>query len=246
MNELVLSGPLVAALGLAAAAGLVSFASPCVLPLVPGFLGYITGMTPDGQQQATRGKMLLGATLFVTGFSAVFITMSVVVSSVGLLLQEHQAVLLRIGGVVVLLLGIFMLGATGQGWQPRWRPAAGLLGAPVLGVVFGLGFTACTGPSLAAIQTLGASLAPTEGTSARAVLLAVAYCLGLGLPFLAIAGGAGWVSTASGWLRRHHALVQRTSGWVLIVLGVLLVSGLWDGLTVWVQTQLVSSFETAL
>ncbi len=246
MNELVLSGPLVAALGLAAAAGLVSFASPCVLPLVPGFLGYITGMTPDSQQQATRGRMLLGASLFVAGFSAVFITMSVVVSSIGLALAEHQEVLLRLGGVVVLLLGIFMLGATGSGWQPRWRPAAGLVGAPVLGVVFGLGFTACTGPSLAAIQTLGASLAPSEGTSARAVLLAVAYCVGLGLPFLAIAGGAAWVSTASGWLKRHHALIQRTSGIMLIVLGLLLVSGVWDGLTAWVQTRLVSSFETAL
>ncbi len=113
-------------------------------------------------------------------------------------------------------------------------------------MVFGLGFTACTGPSLAAIQTLGASLAPSEGTSRRAVLLAIAYCLGLGLPFLAIAGGAGWVSSASGWLRRRHALIQRTSGVVLIVLGLLLVSGLWDGLTAWVQTRLVSSFETAL
>lgn len=246
MSELVLSGPLYAALALAVAAGLVSFASPCVLPLVPGFLGYITGMTPDDEQPATRGTMLLGASLFVAGFSAVFIAMSVVVSSIGLLLQEHQAVLLQVGGVIVLGLGIFMLGATGNGWQPRWRPAAGLVGAPALGVVFGLGFTACTGPSLAAIQTLGASLAPSEGASNRAVLLAIAYCLGLGLPFVAIAGGAGWVSTASGWLRRHHTLIQRTSGIVLIVLGLLLVSGLWDGLTAWVQTRLVSSFETAL
>ncbi len=246
MSELVLSGPLYAALAIAAAAGLVSFASPCVLPLVPGFLGYITGMTPDDEQQATRGKMLLGATLFVAGFSAVFISMSVVVSSVGLLLQENQSLLLRLGGVVVLVLGVFMLGATGSGWQPRWRPAAGLVGAPVLGVVFGLGFTACTGPSLAAIQTLGASLAPSQGSSTRAVLLAIAYCLGLGLPFVAIAGGAGWVNTASGWLRRHHTLIQRTSGVVLIVLGLLLVSGLWDGLTAWVQTRLVSSFETVI
>ncbi|MGC1207399.1 MAG: cytochrome c biogenesis protein CcdA [Ornithinimicrobium sp.] len=247
MSEVVLNGPLLAALALAAAAGLVSFASPCVLPLVPGFLGYITGMTPGDDQQATRGTMLLGASLFVAGFSAVFIVMSVVISSVGLLLQEYQLVLLQAGGVIVLILGFFMLGATGTGWQPRWRPAAGLVGAPALGVVFGLGFTACTGPSLAAIQTLGASLAPTDdGTSTRAIMLAIAYCLGLGLPFVAIAGGAGWVSTASGWLRRHHGMIQRTSGFVLIALGVLMVSGLWGGITAWVQTQLVSSFETAL
>lgn len=246
MSEVVLNGPLLAALAVAVAAGLVSFASPCVLPLVPGFLGYITGMTADSEQEAARSKMLLGATLFVLGFSAVFIAMSVVVSSVGLLLRAHQEVLLQVGGVIVLALGIFMVGATGAGWQPRWRPAAGLLGAPALGVVFGLGFTACTGPSLAAIQTLGASLAPQEGASTRAVLLACAYCLGLGMPFVAIAGGAGWASAASQRLRRHHALIQRTSGVLLIGLGVLLVSGLWDGLTAWVQTQWVSSFETAL
>ncbi|MGB3827999.1 MAG: cytochrome c biogenesis CcdA family protein [Ornithinimicrobium sp.] len=245
MSDVVLNGPLLAALALAAAAGLVSFASPCVLPLVPGFLGYITGMTPD-REQANRGTMLVGASLFVGGFSAVFIAMSVVVSSLGLLLQEHQSLLLRLGGVVVLALGVFMVGATGGGWQPRWRPAAGLLGAPALGVVFGLGFTACTGPSLAAIQTLGASLAPGEGTSARAVLLAIAYCLGLGVPFLAIAGGAGWASAVSVRLRRHHAAIQRTSGVVLIVLAVLLITGLWAGITAWTQTQLVSSFETVL
>ncbi len=246
MSEVVLNGPLLAALALAAAAGLVSFASPCVLPLVPGFLGYITGMTPENEQEAARSTMLIGATLFVLGFSVVFIVMGVVVSSVGLLLREYQELLLQVGGVIVLALGIFMVGATGSGWQPRWRPTAGLLGAPALGVVFGLGFTACTGPSLAAIQTLGASLAPQDGASTRAVLLASAYSFGLGVPFVAIAGGAGWASVASRRLKRYHTLIQRTSGVLLIFLGVLLISGLWGGLTAWVQTQWVSSFETAL
>ncbi len=241
-----LSGPLLAAMALAAAAGLVSFASPCVLPLVPGFLGYVTGMAPQQDSGPTRWRLILGALLFVAGFSAVFIVMSVVVSSLGLLLVEQQGLLLRIGGVIVLGLGLFMLRATGGGWQPQWRPVAGLLGAPALGVVFGLGFTACTGPSLAAIQTLGASLAPSDGASARAIALAVAYCLGLGLPFIAIAAGAGWANEASTRLRRHHALLQRISGVVLIVLGLLLISGLWDGITAWTQTRLVSSFETAL
>jgi cytochrome c-type biogenesis protein len=247
VSEVVLSGPLLAALALAAAAGLVSFASPCVLPLVPGFLGYVSGMSPGATPGThSRPRMVLGTALFVAGFSSVFLAMSVVVSSVGLVLQEQQSLLLRLGGVVVLGLGLFMLRAAGSGWQPRWRPAAGLLGAPLLGVVFGLGFTACTGPSLAAIQTLGATLGPQEGVSTRALLLGAAYCAGLGLPFLAIAGGLGWVQGASQALRRHHLVIQRASGALLVVLGLLLVTGVWEMVTAWVQTQLVASFETAL
>lgn len=246
MSETVLNGPLVAALLVALAAGVVSFASPCVLPLVPGFLGYITGMTPDTTQPSGRGKMMTGALLFVTGFSAVFIVMSVVVSSLGLLLSEHRSLLLQVGGVIVVALGVFMLGSSGRGWQPRWRPTAGLVGAPALGVVFGLGFTACSGPSLAAIQTLGASLAPSDGASTRAIGLAIAYCVGLGAPFVAIAGGAGWATDASSRLRRHHALIQRVSGWFLIVLGGLLITGLWNTMMVWAQTRLISTFETVL
>lgn len=246
MSELVLSGPLLAALLVALGAGVVSFASPCVLPLVPGFLGYVTGMTPQADGTTGRGKMMTGAALFVLGFSAVFIAMSVVVSSLGLLMQEHQGLLLQVGGVIVLALGIFMFSASGSGWQPTWRPTAGLVGAPALGVVFGLGFTACSGPSLAAIQTLGASLAPSDGASSRAIALAVAYCVGLGAPFIAIAGGAGWATTASARLRRHHTAIQRVSGAILIVLGGLLISGLWNTLMVWAQTRLISSFVTVL
>jgi cytochrome c-type biogenesis protein len=245
VSDVVLSGPLLVAMALAAAAGLVSFASPCVLPLVPGFLGYVSGMAPSTGTKG-RVRLLVGTALFVAGFSVVFLTMSVVVSSMGLLLTQHQDLLLRLGGVVVLALGVFMFGAAGSGWQPRWRPAAGLLGAPVLGVVFGLGFTACTGPSLAAIQALGATLGPSEGVSARALWLGGAYCAGLGLPFLAIAGGLGWVQGASARLRRHHRAIQRGSALVLIVLGLLMVTGLWAMLTAWIQTQLVASFETAL
>jgi len=247
VGELVLNGPLLVAMALAAAAGLVSFASPCVLPLVPGFLGYVSGMAPTSTPGAgQRSRLVLGAALFVAGFSCVFLAMSVVVSSVSLLLNEQQDLLLRVGGLVVLGLGLFMLGAAGSGWQPQWRPTAGLLGAPVLGLVFGLGFTACTGPSLAAIQALGATLGPQDGAATRALLLGGAYCAGLGLPFLAIAGGLGWVQGASQALRRHHQAIQRASGVILVVLGLLLVSGLWGTLTAWTQTQFVSSFETVL
>lgn len=256
MSEIVLSGPLLGAFALAALAGLVSFASPCVLPLVPGFLGYVSGMSatpaqtargrPGPQVGAGRGLLLAGTGLFVAGFSAVFIAMSVVISSFSLVLQGQQGLLLRVGGVVVVALGVFLLRSPGSGWQVRWRPAAGLLGAPLLGVAFGLGFTACSGPALAAIQTLGASLSPSDDVIVRAVLLAVAYCLGLGLPFLLLAAGAGWVTRASSRLRRRHALVQRVSGILLLVLGVLMLTGVWDGLTAWVQTNLTSTFVTVL
>lgn len=245
MSELVLSGPLVAALAVAALAGLVSFASPCVLPLVPGFLGYLGGMSP-GEERAGRSRLLVGAALFVIGFSAVFIAMGVVVSGLALTLQEHQDLLLRIGGAVVIALGMVMVLQPTGSWAPRWRPAAGLVGAPLLGVVFGLGFTACTGPALAAILTLGSSMAPDQATLARGIVLSIAYCLGLGIPFLLVAVGFGWVSRLSRWLRDRHRVVSAVGGVVLVVLGLLMVTGVWDGVTTWVQTRLVNGFQTVL
>lgn len=246
MSELVLSGPLLAALAVAALAGLISFASPCVLPLVPGFLGYLGGMSPETTEGSGRGRLLAGAALFVVGFSAVFITMSVVVSGVALSLREHQDLLLRIGGAIVIALGLVMLLNPATSIGPRWRPAAGLWGAPLLGVVFGLGFSACTGPALAAIQTLGASLSPDAATIARGTVLAIAYCFGLGVPFLLVAAGVGGVTRVSRWLRDRHRIVSGIGGGLLVLLGLLMVTGIWDGLTAWIQTQLVSGFETML
>lgn len=259
MSELVLSGPLLLAAAVAALAGLVSFASPCVLPLVPGFLGYLGGMTPGAAREAApagrgasgrgspgRGRLLLGALLFVLGFTVVFLAMSVVISGLGLALVEHQGTLLRIGGVVVAALGLVMILQPGASWQVRWRPAAGLAGAPLLGVVFGLGFTACTGPALAAIQTLGTSILPGDDQVGRALVLGTAYSLGLGLPFLLVAAGLGWVSRASRWLRDHYLLIQRVGGAILVLLGLLMVSGVWESATAWIQSRLVSGFETVL
>lgn len=244
MNEVVLSGPLLLAAAVAALAGLVSFASPCVLPLVPGFLGYVGGMTSDAD--TSRRRLVLGAALFVAGFTLVFLAMSVVISGLGLVLTEHQGLLLRLAGVVVLALGVFMLLQPTASWQVRWRPAAGLAGAPLLGVAFGLGFTACTGPALVAIQTLGTSILPGNDQVGRALVLGTAYSIGLGLPFLLIAAGLGWVGRASRLVRDHYVTIQRVGGALLVVLGLLMVSGVWAGLTAWVQARLVSGFETVL
>jgi cytochrome c-type biogenesis protein len=243
VNELVLAGPLVLATAVAALAGLVSFASPCVLPLVPGFLGYLGGMTSE---QVGRRRLLLGALLFVLGFTAVFLSMSVVISGVGLALTEHQGVLLQVAGVVVLLLGLVMLVQPGASWQPRWRPAAGLAGAPLLGVAFGLGFTACTGPALVAIQVLGTSILPGEQQVGRALLLGTAYSLGLGVPFLLAAAGMGWATRASRRLRDHYPLIQRVGGSTLVVLGLLMLTGVWEQVAAAVQTRLLAGFETVI
>lgn len=253
MSELVLTGPLIGALALASLAGLVSFASPCVLPLVPGFLGFVTA-APGGRQGAgaavsqppSRGRLLAGASLFVAGFSAVFITMAVVVSSLGLALQSNQDLLLRLGGIVVLGLGAVMLWQPTGGFAVRWRPAAGLAGAPLLGVVFGLGFTACTGPVLAAILSLSTSLTPSDEVVTRGVALAIAYCIGLGIPFLLIALGFGWVSQASRWLRDRHHIIQRIGGAVLVVFGLLMITGVWTHVVTWIQGQLTSTFTTVI
>lgn len=258
MTEVVLSGPLLLAAAIAALAGLVSFASPCVLPLVPGFIGYVGGMAgaPAGPRAgagtgappapAGRSRVVLGAMLFVAGFSTVFIAMSVVISSLGLALAEHQGLLLRLGGVVVLALGLVMVLQPTAALTVRWRPAAGLAGAPLLGVVFGLGFSACTGPALAAIQTLGTSILPGDGAIGRALVLAVAYCLGLGLPFVLVAAGLGWVTRGSRRLRDHYVLLQRLAGGLLLVLGLLMVLGVWAEAMAWVQARLTSNFTTVI
>ena len=226
-----LSGSMLLAVPVAILAGLVSFASPCVVPLVPGYLGYVSGMAgAGGTGKTSRPKLVAGAALFVLGFSAVFVTLGFLASSLGAALTPYLTIITRVLGVIVILLGFAFMGAM-PFLQSEKRlhvsPTAGLAGAPVLGVAFGLGWTPCIGPTLAAVFTLSLS----EATQGRGVALAVAYCIGLGLPFILLAVLFERSGRVLGWLRRWRLPLMRAGGAMLIVLGVLLVTGLWERLT---------------
>ncbi len=244
-GDAVTSGVLPLALAVAALAGLVSFASPCVLPLVPGFLGYVTGLSGQDLADRSRSRTVLGALLFVAGFSAVFILGTIFVTSVGRVLVEQRTLLMRVGGVLVILMGLVFLGVGSQRQAKlSWRPSAGLVGAPVLGAVFALGWAPCTGPTLAAVLVMAS--ATTDPQVARSVTLAAAYSLGLGLPFILIAAGLDRAGRVSGWLRRHQRAIQVTGGVLLVGVGILLVTGVWEDLNRWVQSELVNEFQVSL
>jgi len=223
----VVDGSLIPAAGVALLVGVIGFLSPCVLPLVPGYLSYVAGLAGAAGEDRRQRRMVAGAVLFVLGFTAIFVATGALFGTLGSTIAVHRLALERIFGVVTILMGLVFLGrfATLQREVKVHRlPRAGLLGAPLLGLTFGLAWTPCLTPTFSAVY----GLAATQGTAGRGALLSACYCFGLGVPFLLVAMGLGWVSGALAVVRKHARLVSQLGGAVLIVMGALLLSGVWD------------------
>ncbi|WP_025133345.1 cytochrome c biogenesis CcdA family protein [Leucobacter sp. PH1c] len=226
--EIVADGQLLVASLIAIAAGLVSFLSPCILPLVPGYLAYASasaGAAPG--ETPSRRRLVLGAALFVAGFTAVLVTFLAAAGSVGIWLIEWEPIITRVMGVFVILMGLVFMGVFSRAQNTRklkLKPKLGLAGAPVLGAVFAVGWTPCMGPTLTVI--MGLSL--QQGSIGRSVVLALMYCLGLGLPFVLAAFGFGWMTQTMTFFKRHIRAVNLIGGGLLILIGLLMVTGLWS------------------
>ncbi|MEV7401510.1 cytochrome c biogenesis protein CcdA [Streptomyces sp. NPDC091267] len=225
-----MSGALPIALPIAVLGGLVSFFSPCVLPLVPGYLSYVTGVSGADLADARRGRMVAGASLFVLGFTVVFVSGGALFGFFGQTLQANSGVLSKVLGVLMILMGIFFMGLmpwmTQREFRIHKKPVSGLVGAPLLGALFGIGWTPCLGPTLSSVTFL----AMDQGTAGRGAILTVAYCLGLGVPFVLAAVAFRKALGAFSWVKRHYVWVMRIGGGMMIVTGLLLLTGAWGSM----------------
>ncbi|MDT5095008.1 MAG: cytochrome c-type biosis protein [Mycobacterium sp.] len=247
-THLAAAGPLVVAVGISIVAGVVSFASPCVVPLVPGYLSYLAAVVgvddePQGDVAVRTGRWRVvgSAALFVAGFTVVFVLGTVAVLGMTTTLLANQLLLERIGGVLTILMGLVFVGfIPALQREARFTPRqlSTLAGAPLLGAVFGLGWTPCLGPTLTGVIAVASA---SDGASiARGVLLVIAYCMGLGIPFVLLAFGSAWAVNGLGWLRRHTRAIQIFGGVLLIAVGVALVTGLWNEFISWVRDAFVT------
>lgn len=239
-----MTGSMVVALPIAVLAGAISFFSPCVVPLLPGYLSYVTGLSAAELGSARRGRMLAGTSLFVAGFSAVFILTGVLFGAIGNALLEHQTTITRVLGAVTVLLGLVFLGGFGflqRDVRVHRVPAVGIAAAPLLGILFGFGWTPCIGPTLGTVMNLAA----TEGSSGRGAALALVFSLGLGIPFIVAALAFRRMLGAVAWVRRHQLLVIRTGGALMIAIGLLLLTGVWDAMAADLR-QWVAGFGSAV
>ena len=228
-QDTAMSGSMALALPVALLAGLVSFFSPCVIPLLPGYLSYATGLSGGELEDARRSRLVAGAVLFVLGFAVVFVLLGSLTGAAGAWLFVHTRELNVVLGILTILLGIAFLGGIGflqRDWRIHRVPAVGLAAAPLLGFLFGVGWTPCVGPTLGAINLLSVN----EATAGRGAVLSGVFALGLGLPFIAAAFAYRRMIRAFAVVRRHQVLVMRLGGAMMIVIGLLLVSGWWDRL----------------
>jgi cytochrome c-type biogenesis protein len=244
--ETAVGGSMALALPVALLAGMVSFFSPCVVPLLPGYLSYATGLGAAEVVEGSprRGRMLAGASLFVLGFAVVFVITGVVAGSAGQLLAAYRDVITRVLGVVIIMLGLIFAGVLKIGQRDlrlHRVPAVGVAAAPLVGVVFALGWTPCLSPTLGVVVNLGFN----EGTAVRGGLLGFVYALGLGIPFVLAGLAFTRMASAVAFLRERQQLVMQLGGALLIIVGLMLVTGAWNTLTA-VLRQWASTFETVI
>ncbi|MBW4077844.1 MAG: cytochrome c biogenesis protein CcdA [Acidobacteria bacterium] len=234
---------LVAAFPLAFAAGLVSFVSPCVLPLLPGYLAFLGGASGQVEARTGRGRAVAGSLAFILGFALVFVSFGALFGGLGSTLRSHERMLDIIFGVLTILLGMFFAGFFPSAWLSRDRrihrlPRVTVVGAAILGFTFALGWTPCIGPTLGSILGLAAS--SSGATAVRGSMLAFVYCLGLGVPFVVAAVATEWMQGVSTWLRRHSRVIGLVGGVLLILIGIAEVTGAWNSFVVWLQVHMPS------